>query len=156
MSRSNNTLLTAIVVAGIVTGTLDIVAAFASAYLQNLTTPPAVLRFIASGIFGTDAFDGGFLMALVGLVLHFVIAFIWSLIYFRLYKLFPSIGKRAVVAGLVYGLMVWLIMNRVVLPASNAPQLPFNWTGAIRGVVILMLLIGLPNAILARRFYRSH
>jgi uncharacterized membrane protein YagU involved in acid resistance len=95
-------------------------------------------------------------MARVGLVLHFVIAFIWSLIYFRLYKLFPSIGKRAVVAGLVYGLMVWLIMNRVVLPASNAPQLPFNWTGAIRGVVILMLLIGLPNAILARRFYRSH
>jgi uncharacterized membrane protein YagU involved in acid resistance len=153
MSHAGKKLLPAIVVAGIVTGTLDIVAAFASAYWQNQTSPAAVLRFVASGIFGTDAFSGGLLMAFTGLALHFTIAFGWSVIYFQLYKLLPSLGRRVVVAGIGYGLLVWLIMNQVVLPMSNTPKFPFDLTGAIRGAIILILMIGLPNAVLAHRFY---
>ncbi|HEY2727215.1 MAG TPA: hypothetical protein VGI61_08585, partial [Parafilimonas sp.] len=65
-------------------GTLDILAAFADYYIATRRGPEGVLRFIASGVFGKDAFTGASLMIWLGLFFHFVIAFALT-IFFSLF-----------------------------------------------------------------------
>jgi hypothetical protein len=61
-----------IILTGLLTGTMDIFLAF----LINYQIPPSsVLRYIASGVMGTDAFPGGSKMAIIGLLIHFGFAF---------------------------------------------------------------------------------
>ena len=45
-------------------------------YLRRL------LQFVASGMMGTAAFEGGANTAAIGLALHFLIAAIWAALYF--------------------------------------------------------------------------
>jgi hypothetical protein len=51
----------------------------------NDRDPVKSFQFIASGIFGTSAFSGGNTMLALGILFHFCIAFIWTLIFFFLY-----------------------------------------------------------------------
>ncbi len=76
-----------IVQAGLLAGTLDISAACIHAYLLRGTTPVQVLRYVASGVWGTDAFQGGTGIALQGLLFHFIIAFGWTVLFFLAYPL---------------------------------------------------------------------
>src|SRR6478735_7381956 len=60
-------LLKAILIAGLIIGILDGLAACISAYVQREVTPGRVWRYVASGVFGKEAFDGGTPMAFMGL-----------------------------------------------------------------------------------------
>ena len=59
---------------GLIAGTLDICAAFLTAWLRAGVTPVRVLHFVASGLIGAAAFNGGARTAILGLALHFLIA----------------------------------------------------------------------------------
>src|SRR5215213_2268096 len=59
---------------GLIAGTLDICAAFLTAWLRRGVSPPAVLRFVASGLLGPAALTGDAKTAAIGLALHFLIA----------------------------------------------------------------------------------
>ena len=61
---------------------LDIIAAFLNNYLSFKLMPDKTLQFIASGIFGTEAFLGGTRMVLFGLVFHFLIVFLFTVVFF--------------------------------------------------------------------------
>jgi uncharacterized membrane protein YagU involved in acid resistance len=151
MSESNNALVRGIFLAGFITGTLDILSAFASAWLRNSTTPSAVLKFVASGVFGAEALSGGAMIAAAGLLFHYVIAFSWAALFFVLYSRVSILRAGIVLPSVIYGLFVWLVMNQVVLPLSNTPKFPFNLTSAIIGSSILIVAIGLPNVLIARK-----
>ncbi|WOK07489.1 DUF1440 domain-containing protein [Imperialibacter roseus] len=155
MSTSNKPLSKAIVLAGFATGTLDILSAFASAWIRNSTTPAAVLKFVASGVFGVEAHSGGAMIAVFGLLFHYLIAFSWSVLFFLLYSKVSILRAGVVLPAVIYGLCVWLVMNQVVLPLSNTPKFPFNLTSAIIGSCILIVAIGLPNVLLARKHFGS-
>ena len=58
--------------------------------------------------------------------------------------------------GVVYGLFIWLTMNRIVVPLSNVAAFPFRITSAIIGASILMVAIGLPLSFIAHKFYTSN
>jgi hypothetical protein len=60
--------------AGLIVGTLDILAAFIQYAIKTGKNPTVVLKFIASGVFGKEAFNGGTMMNVYGLIFHFVIA----------------------------------------------------------------------------------
>lgn len=47
-----------ILYAGLLVGSLDITAAFLDFYISTGNGPGGVLRFIASGVFGREAFTG--------------------------------------------------------------------------------------------------
>jgi hypothetical protein len=144
-------LITAIGWAGLLAGTLDILAACANFSIQTGKDPLIVLRFVASGAIGPDAMTGGWSMNLLGLLFHFVIAYSWTALFFLLY---PKLPKGSwIVYGLAYGLGVWLLMNLLVLPMTKIPSRPFNLSSTITGVIILQLMIGLPIAYRARKFY---
>ena len=139
---------------GLIAGTLDIIAACVTAWLRGGTNPIRVLQFIASGILGAESFSGGAKTALLGLALHFLIATVaTALFYFASRKLFFLI-EHPIAAGLLYGVLVYAFMNFVVVPLSAVAQRPATGLGRITGLLIIMFCVGLPIALIVRRFAR--
>jgi hypothetical protein len=157
MNSELSKLFRAIVQAALLAGTLDISAACLQAYLMNGVPPVRVLHFVASGLFGPSAFTSGMQGAAAGLGLHYLIAYAWTVVFFFLYpfvkKALPKISQNLVVMMIVYGGVVWCVMNLLVLPNSNIPQRPLKPLNASIGAGILMLCIGTPLAWCARRYY---
>jgi uncharacterized membrane protein YagU involved in acid resistance len=144
-------MISAIAWAGLLAGTLDILTACGMFSIKTGQDPTIVLRFVASGALGKSAMTGGWSTALLGLFFHFVIAYSWTTLFFIVYPKLPR--GNWIVYGLVYGVVVWLVMNLVVLPMSQVQQRPFNLSSAIQGAVVLMLMIGLPVSYLAHKFH---
>jgi hypothetical protein len=136
-------------IAGSITGTLDISAAFIQYFIQTGKSPIVILPFIASGVFGKEAFNGENIMILLGLIFHFITAIIFAIFFFWLSKTFPSILKNKLVTGILYGFFIWSIMQFIVLPLSNAPVSPLHFRGAIIAILILIVCIGIPLAYMA-------
>ena len=91
--------------------------------------------------------------AALGCFLHFVIATGAAAVYVFGIRLRPALGRRPVVSGLVYGVVVYLVMNFVVVPLSAAGR-PLAWPPVpvlINGLLGHALLIGLPAALWASR-----
>lgn len=142
-----------IFLATLIAGTLDISAAVIHYMIRSGKRPEGVFRFVASGVFGRAAFTGEPAMLVWGGVFHYLIAFLFSLLFFLLYPFVPAAKKYPVATGLLYGLMIWLIMNLVVVPLSNTPDIPFNLKQALIGMLILMGCIGLPISLIVNKYY---
>jgi hypothetical protein len=150
----NKPLLPAILAAGLLTGILDGFAAVVQYLINTGRNPVMVFRFIASGIFGKPAFDPeATFMPVWGLFFHIAIATIFTAIFFFLYPRIPFFSRNRITGGVIYGLVIWLIMNRIVLPLSNTPSLPFKLKSAVTGILILIVAVGIPVSILAARYY---
>lgn len=139
---------------GLIAGTLDIVAACVSAWLRGGTTPLRVLQFIASGLLGPSSFSGGTKTALLGLALHFLIATVATIVFYFFSRKWLFLVERPIIAGLLYGIPVYAFMNFVVIPFSRVAQRPATVSGRIIGLLIIMFFIGLPIALIVRRFAR--
>jgi uncharacterized membrane protein YagU involved in acid resistance len=146
-------LIQAILIAGLIAGTLDILAAITQTLLND-RSPITMLKFIASGIFGPEVLKGGSQYAMYGLLFHYIIATGWSVLLFLIYTKVKFFSRNWIITGLIYGLFVWLVMNRVVLPLSNTPPLPFTfgWSMVISCLVI-MGAVGLPLSYRVGRYY---
>ena len=152
--RSRDTRRT-ILLAWIVAGTLDVTAACTYYPLTANVTAKQILHGIASGVLGAHAFQGGNATAALGLALHYVIALIWTLVFYVGARNLPLLRRRPLIVGPVYGTFVWVVMNLVVLPLSNVAHRPLRLQPSIIGAVILMICIGTPIAtIIGRRLRR--
>lgn len=150
-SGSKTILLTAFIA-----GTLDILAAIlVYSVLMHRVTALQILRGIAAGLFGKTVIGNETIMAITGLILHYFIAFCFTGFYFFISRYIVFLRNNAVLNGLLYGIFVWLVMNLIVLPLSQAYNAPFTWPGFLRGVVILMLSIGLPISLMAAKYYKK-
>ncbi len=147
--------LKAILWSGLVAGVLDSLAGVVVYYIYFGLNPFQVLQFIASGIYGPSAINGGFLMIIVGLLFHFVIAYTVAIIYFYAYPNIKILRDQKIIAGLVYGLGIWLVMNLLILPNTNVPKSPFDLSLAIVGIVWHMILVGLPIALITAKHYEA-
>jgi hypothetical protein len=121
-------------IAGLITGSLDISAAFIQYFIMTHESPVVILPFIASGVFGNGAFNGENIMILWGLIFHFIIVIIFA-IFFWQSKIFPSILKNKLLTGVLYGFFIWSVMKFLVLPLSQAPKSPLHFTGAIIAIL---------------------
>jgi hypothetical protein len=140
-------LRTAIIVGGLVAGTLDAVLAFVS---FGWGMP----RGIASALMGRKAFDGGAATWALGLALHYLIALLAAAVYCAASRKLPFLKVNFVFCGLCYGVGVYLVMNLVVVPLSAfpLPTGPFTVSALIHGLVGHMLIIGLPISTSLRLF----
>ena len=135
---------------GLIAGALDITAAFV---LNVKVGPMRVLRGIASGLLGASAAQGGVGTALLGLLLHFVIAFGAAAVYYTASRKLTFLVQQAIVCGLLYGIAVYWFMNLVVLPLSAFPRkVQFHASGVAIGLIVHMLCVGLPIALAVRRY----
>jgi len=143
----------AIVYGGLVAGVLDFLAASINAYVRG-TSPIRVWQYVASGLLGPASFSRRFESVLLGVLCHFVIAFGAATVFFFLSLRFPVLIRRALIFGIVFGVVVYFFMSRVVIPLSAARRLPFSIQGLITGLIIHIVCVGLPIALLARKAAR--
>jgi hypothetical protein len=106
-----------------------------------------LLQFIASGVLGTSAFDGGRRTAGFGLLFHFLIAVVAAVLYFEVSRGLPIILNQPVLFGVLYGVTVHLVMSRIVVPLSRAPKREFSIAAFLVQLVIHVFCVGLPIAL---------
>jgi uncharacterized membrane protein YagU involved in acid resistance len=138
------------VYAGLVAGTVDI----AAASLINMANPLFILLAIASGLLGKAAFHGGGGVMVLGLVLQWVMSIIIAGIFAFAAARMPALARRWVLNGALYGVVVFIVMNFVVVPLSVAPLKP-GWALSAESVVknlLAMLVFGWLVAYGAKRF----
>lgn len=134
-----------ILAGGIVAGGLDLVCAYVS-------YGSGVPRAIAAGLLGRGVLHGGAGVYSLGIFLQFFIATIAAAIYYVASRRLYFLTEHFLICGMFYGVAVFLVMNLVVLPLSALHSRgPFTLTGLIQGLLIHMIVIGLPIAYSIRR-----
>jgi uncharacterized membrane protein len=141
----------ALLLGTLVVGTLDILDAFIFFGLRG-TPPLRILQAIASGVMGAqNAVNGGFLSAVLGLLLHYLIAFIIVLIFYAASRKIALLREHPVITGALYGVAAYFIMTFVVVPAS-AIHASRRWPSppvVVNGLLIHILGVGIPAALFA-------
>lgn len=140
--------LPSIFVGGLIAGAMDLTAAFLT---YGLGAPLG----IAGGLLGRSALQGGAGTYMLGVLLHFFIACSAAAVYYAVSRVLGFMTEHAVVCGLFYGIAIFLVMNLVVLPLSALhAKGPYRLAGLIQGLLVHMILIGLPIALSVKRFSR--
>ncbi len=121
-----------------------------------------LFQSIATALLGESAFYDGLPAAALGLALHCAVAFFWAAVYLVTWERSAWLRRLThmecgtVAVGLVFGAIVWLAMNRIVVPLSR-----HTTTVPVMSVVFFvelaghMLLVGPPIAFIAETRARS-
>ena len=116
------------------------------------TKPIRVWQGVASGLLGERAFREGWLSGGLGLLLHFVIAFTAAAVFVEASHQIPFLARDYWIAGPLYGVAVFLVMNLIVVPLSARPKRPTPSQAVLVQFIIHILFVGLPIAVAANRF----
>jgi len=174
--------VTAILIGGLIAGALDILYAFV-AYgplapalgLPSSSTPIEILQSVYGGWIGREASRAaGTTTAILGACTHFGIAIVMAAVYA---VLFARPGARnPILWGFIYGLILFVVMNYVVVPLSAAADghftngadaidriqaavgraLKFKYPLNLAGTIFThTVLVGLPIALVSARFSRQ-
>jgi hypothetical protein len=150
-SGSNSNTFRAIFWAGFACGVLDISAAFITWAFKGVK-PYRILQGIASGLLGPGSFNGGWPTAALGLACHFFIAFSAAVVFYVASRKIAFLTRRAVVSGIIYGVLVYLVMYWIVVPLSDAYRRPFSLSATIIAIITHMVCVGSPIALMVRRY----
>ena len=144
-SRKKSALL-AIAAGGLIAGTLDLTQA---CILFGARIP----LVIAAGLLGPQAFKGGIGTYLLGVLLHFFIATSFAAFYYASSRKLVFLKEHPLVCGLAYGAGVELVMSLIVLPLSALHSKgPYELHDLILGLLVHMVVVGLPISFSVRRF----
>jgi uncharacterized membrane protein YagU involved in acid resistance len=147
-----STLVSSILVAGLIIAVLRQLDVFVVFSLLLKVPYVVLLQFIASGLLGPAAFAGGLGTALLGLLLHVVFSLVIAAVFILAATRLPVLRRNLILGGLLYGVVVYFVMNFVVTPLSAAPPSDGElWTVIVEGIIGHALTIGLPLAFITRR-----
>ncbi|MGI8787994.1 MAG: hypothetical protein ACR2HG_09570 [Pyrinomonadaceae bacterium] len=142
----------AILFGGLLAGTLDLTSAFIVTAFKS-GNYAGMLQGIASGLLGKESFTGGAATAVLGVLLHFTIAFIWTIIFYLASRRIKFLTAQPILSGVLYGVLVYVLMYYVIVSLSAAPfKMPHDFAATVRDVFIHIVCIGLPIALVVRRF----
>ena len=139
--------------ATLVAGTLDILMAVIDVTLFGGSVP-GMFRSIASGPFG-DGMRESSAGVPAGLVVHFAIMAVIAAVYIVAARRIPALTRYWWIAGLLYGVGVWLVMYGIVLPARFGASLPSEPLAIAKGLFAHCVLVGLPIAWITARARRT-
>ena len=121
--------------AGVLTGLSDGLFSTVLVVFFYGSTATRLWQGVASTLVGRTAFDGGTPVALLGLLMHFGVAFGWSAVF--LFVVMRAGWVRALLnspygivkVAALYGPCVWLVMSLVVIPllVHHAPTFSIRW-----------------------------
>lgn len=138
--------LLAITVGGLSAGALDLLQA---GILFGWDIPLA----IAGGLLGPRVFTGGPAIYVLGVLLHFFIAFSAASVYYGASRRLGFLKQYPLICGLFFGAAVDTVMRLGVLPLSALHSRgPYQWSSLVEGLLIHMVVIGLPIAFSVQRF----
>ena len=131
-------LLLPILVGGAIAGTLDLTSAFIT-YGHNMP------RGIAAGLIGRQAAQSGFFPWILGIFLHYFIAFSAATVYCLASRKLEFMRDHFIVSGVFFGIGLYLVMNLIVLPLCAFHFMgPYQLRGLIQGLLVHMTIVGLP------------
>ncbi len=141
----------AILAGGFIAGTVDIFAAS----LISQFNPMVILRFVAGGVLGPAALQGGVSTSILGLVLQWAMSLLIAAIFVLAALRLRWLTARPVIAGLAYGVVIYFVMNYAVVPLSAWHHVPTFKLVSFLENLAAMLLFGLIVAFYARRNLRA-
>ena len=127
--------------AWLLTGVIDGLFACVQAVFFSGSTVTRLFQGVASTLLGAEAYQGGVSTALIGVLMHFGVAFGWSVVFLALYsasaRLRGLVSTRAgvVAVAAVYGPLIWSVMSLFVIPTltGRPPSLTPRWWGQLAG-----------------------
>jgi hypothetical protein len=143
----------AIAVGGVIVGVLDLIYAIV---VYSPHKPILIPQTIASGLVGMKSYSGGIQTAVLGVVLHFVIALGAATVYLVASRKIAFLIRHAVVSGLIFGALVYGFMHLVVLPLSAAPQGHTALIYKVSEFIEHWFCVGLPIALSVRHYSQPH
>jgi len=143
--------LKAIVWGGAACAILDGIAASVQFGLKGIK-PLRVWQGVASGLLGEPAFRQGWASGGFGLLLHCVIAFSVATVFIEACAQIPLLARVYWISGAVYGVLVFVVMNLVVVPLSARAKRPSSSQVIIVQLIFHVVFVGLPIAFAANRF----
>ena len=155
MHTGKHPMITAILLAGIIGGTIDI----GSAAVISGFNPVVIMHAIASGLIGKDSFSGGVGTAVLGYFLQIAMGTLIAAIYMAATSAKPALRKRWIPTGILAGVIIYFVMTYLVVPLSAAPFRPeFSLDGFIKTFklagflenLLAMILFGLIIGFFAR------
>lgn len=127
-----------ILVGGFIAGLLDMTSAY-------MTFGRLMPIGIAGGLIGRTALHVTAWQYVLGLFLHYLIAFSAAAAYCLTSKKLSFLRDHFLVCGLFFGIGFFLFMQLVVLPLSAYHAMgPYTYRGLVEGLLAHMFLIGLP------------
>lgn len=163
-TQSNNDLLihsrprpfATILYGGLVVGTLDGLFALIFYGLILGVSPLRIFQSVAAGLLGAASFEGGISTFILGILLHFMVATCIAAVYYLASLRWPVLFHRAVVCGLIYGLLAYLGMNYVIIPLSAIGLRPFSLRSFLPAFIAHAFLVGLPIALIAKQSAKAN
>lgn len=137
----------------LVAGTLDILSAFVWTFMAG-GKAVNVLPSVASGPFG-DAITESAVAAPLGLAVHFALVLVMVAVYVVVASRVPLLERHWLIAGVLYGLLLWLVMYWIVLPMRFGSPHPSNPAAIVRQLISHCVLVGVPIAYITARASRS-
>ena len=143
-------LLRPILLATLVAGTLDILAAVALSLIFG-HGPMNMLRFVASGPF-PGATEWGGAGSVLGLAVHFTLMAIMVTFYMIVAARRSALLEKPLLWGVIYGLVTYVVMNLVVVPLRFPEAFPPSPRGLATQLFCHIVLVGIPIAWIAARY----
>jgi hypothetical protein len=143
----------AIFYAGLLCGIMDISAAFITWYPKGIM-PARILRGVAAGLLGPKSMSGGWHTALLGLAIHFFIAFSAATVFYLASRKLPFMVRQPFIYGPIYGILVYTFMYWVVMPLSARPPGKFSLFNTVIAIITHIICVGTPIAFVESRFLR--
>ncbi|HEX7049968.1 MAG TPA: hypothetical protein VF188_07110 [Longimicrobiales bacterium] len=121
--------------AGLLTGITDGLFSSVLSVAFYDSTVTRLFQGVAGVLLGRAALDGGTTTALIGVLMHFGVAFAWSAVF--LFLILRSSWIRRVLAArygalkvaALYGPFIWMVMSLVVIPllTRRPPGIGIRW-----------------------------
>jgi hypothetical protein len=125
-------------------------------WILHPTTASRIFQGIASRLIGKAALDGGAATALLGVLLHFTVAYSWTIAFYLALRTFAGLRELTattrgkIIAGALLGATIWLVMNFGVVPAFGGKSVaPPNWQFYTQ-LVWHMIAVGPPIVAIVR------
>jgi hypothetical protein len=131
-------IIRAILLGGVIAGTIDIGAAS----LINDRSIPFILHTIAGGLLAERSFALGAPTAILGLVLQEMMGILIAAVYVLASRFLPTLRRRWALWGVIYGAVIFDVMNYVVVPLSAWKVTPQFSQSTLAGNVAAMLMFG--------------
>jgi hypothetical protein len=147
MQKKDREVLTAILLGGVIAGTIDI---FAASVISG-RSPAHIMQAIAGGLLAKASFDGGIGTMVLGAILQEAMGVLIAGIYVVVSKSAAAMRRLWIPSGLVYGVVVFFVMNYVVVPLSAWKATPHFTSVKFAENMAAMLLFGLIVAFFCRR-----
>lgn len=139
-----------IALGGMIIGTLDLLFAWGF-WAPKGASLSRILQSIAAGWYGKASHSMGATSVWVGALSHYAIAAAFVAAYWIAAQRLPALLRRYVLLGAVYGLLLYVVMNFIVLPLSAAGMPGFDNVPWVASSIVVHALLGIMCAWFAGR-----